>query len=118
MALLDCPECKREYSDQAAACVHCGARNPAHRKPTPLILKLLLGIVVLFVTFIGLGLVLEMADPTSGQRNDDRSAIEYCESEYARLEDDPRMTRGALGLAYGACEKLKDDFRRKWNREP
>src|SRR3954471_21705877 len=32
MALIPCPECKREISDRAAACPHCGvaiAGNPA-----------------------------------------------------------------------------------------
>lgn len=32
MALLACPECGREVSDQAASCPHCGARVTSVRK--------------------------------------------------------------------------------------
>ena len=28
MALIKCEDCKKEYSDKAAACPHCGAPNP------------------------------------------------------------------------------------------
>jgi predicted amidophosphoribosyltransferase len=34
MALINCPECKREVSDQAAACPHCGLPI-ATQKPDP-----------------------------------------------------------------------------------
>ncbi len=33
MALINCPECSREVSDQAAACPHCG--YPLRAKPSP-----------------------------------------------------------------------------------
>jgi len=74
-------------------------------------------IVVLLGLFLGFGAYLS-STPDGKARIKERSAIDYCESEYARLREDPRMTRGALGIAYGACEQMKADYRRKWNREP
>jgi hypothetical protein len=33
MALIPCPECKREISSAASACPHCGFSNPATAAP-------------------------------------------------------------------------------------
>lgn len=57
-------------------------------------------------------------DGRSGERAKERAAIEYCHDNYARLKDDPRLSRGSLGAAYGACEQMEADYRRKWNRNP
>lgn len=35
MALIDCPECKKQISDQAPACIHCGhPMKPVQPAPT------------------------------------------------------------------------------------
>jgi hypothetical protein len=115
---MTCAECGREYSNQAAACVQCGARNPTRTSAGAVLGKIVLVIVGLFVAFMVLGAILVANDPDADARNKDRDAINYCEDTYAQLKDDPRMTQGALGIAYGACEKMKEDYRAKWNREP
>lgn len=75
------------------------------------------GIVALLIIFFVFGDQLSPS-PESQARMKDRAAIDFCESEYDRIKEDPRMSRGALGIAYGACEQMKADYRRKWNREP
>lgn len=36
MALVNCPDCGREVSDMAPACLHCGRPQPGDRPPAPL----------------------------------------------------------------------------------
>lgn len=121
MALITCHECNKQYSSEAATCVHCGATNKDYVKPTSGCMTALLwtvGIVVVgFVILMMFGASIS-STPEGKERSSERFAIEYCEDEYDKLKEDPRMTRGALAIAYGACEKMKDDFRAKWGREP
>ena len=34
MALVQCPECHKEYSDQAKSCIHCGAKTLKQKNKT------------------------------------------------------------------------------------
>ena len=117
MALIGCGECGKEISSEAPACPHCGAPNRAYVKPMGLFSKLLIGAFVLTFLFLGFGCLLA-SSPDGQARSKERDAIEYCESEYERLRENPGTTRGALEIAYGACEMMKREFREKWNREP
>ena len=62
MALIKCPDCGKEFSDQAAACPNCGRPNrlvgPPRARTEGLFLRTLkvggaitLGIAVLFIAF-------------------------------------------------------------------
>lgn len=121
MALIACHECGKQYSSEARRCVHCGAVNKNYVKPTGGFAKFV-GWTVLIVAGVFVLLMIWGASITSTpegkERSDARFAIEYCEDQYEKLKQDPRMSQGALGIAYGACEKLKQDFRDKWSREP
>jgi len=61
--MITCQECKKEYSSEAKACVHCGARNP-HRMSGAGKLGVGVAVVVgLFVVFLIIG---TLNSPTSG----------------------------------------------------
>lgn len=52
--LITCPECKREYSSEAKACVHCGAK-PKRMTGAGKFGVFMLVLVALFVAFLVLG---------------------------------------------------------------
>jgi hypothetical protein len=83
-----------------------------------LLAKVILLGLALVIAFLLFGAFIRFTDPSADQRAKERDVISYCESQYIQLKNDPRMSAGALQIAYGACEKLKGDFRRKWAREP
>jgi hypothetical protein len=118
MAMIRCTECGKDFSDQAKACVHCGARNPSFASPGRWLGRIVMGGAILFVILLSYGCLLGAMDPESEARAKDRDVISYCEDQYQEMKDDPRLSKGARGIAYGACEKLKADYRQKWNREP
>lgn len=115
---MTCGECQGHYSSAAAACIHCGAPNQYYRKPIGLFGKLAITLIALFICFIGFGAFLAGGDPTFDERSKASDTISYCESEYKRLQATPGISTGALRIASGACEKLKADYRSRWNREP
>jgi len=53
--VITCAECKKEYSDQAKACVHCGARNSNKMSAGGKFGVAILVIAGLFVAFLVLG---------------------------------------------------------------
>lgn len=121
MALVQCSDCSKEISDQAPTCVHCGAKNPRYKKPTSAVgtfAKWTLWIAVGLVTLLLFYGCSQARTPEGKERSSERFAIEYCEDHAEEVKNDPRMSPGAYRIAYGACEVLKDDFRKKWNREP
>jgi hypothetical protein len=117
MALIACNECSKEYSDQAPACIHCGAKNQGFKKQMgclPILLLCAIGAIA-FVIVIGLFL---SDTPEAKARMKDSDTIDFCESEYARMKEEPGTSTGALRMSYLTCEKMKEDFRAKWRSEP
>lgn len=53
--MITCLECKNEYSEQAKACVHCGARNPMRMSTGGKFGMTILVLVGLFVAFLVIG---------------------------------------------------------------
>lgn len=111
MAIITCPECNKEISDQAKACPHCGAK-----KPTDWFwLKLLLGIPVgLFLLVMLIGSCTPKAGTESDSKAQDRRVIKLCWEEQSRKSLDP----GAARYAAGMCENMERDFRGKYNQNP
>lgn len=105
MALIECPECKKQISDQAAACPGCGARPPKQPKSYAWLWTLL----IMFGGFV-LYSVARGNDPQVAQMRQDRKAYELCMQEMKRSLGNP--------IVAGACEKLRINFRAKYNREP
>lgn len=121
MALVVCTECGNAVSDRAAACPKCGAPVSVQAKHVPekshWLRNTVIAVGVLFFLFLAWGAFIA-GTPEGKQRISERRVIDYCDSETERLKDDPRMTRGALGLHMDACDKLRNDYRAKWGREP
>lgn len=91
--LTTCSECGKQFSDQAPACVHCGAPNAAYQKPIGGAAKFLIATVVAVVVVLG-GLMIIGSDPDVQQRVRDREAYEIC-AELAREQlEDPAATCG------------------------
>lgn len=121
MALEVCTECGNSVSDRAAACPKCGAPVSTKAKyvpePSHWIRNTVCLAAILFGGFLLWGFMLA-GTPEGKERIKMRDAIEYCDSQTTRLKDDPRMSAGAVGLHMDACDKLRNDYRAKWSREP
>lgn len=127
MAMIACPECSKEVSSAAVACPSCAypvssspvARKYAQPAPKPesagmgTFAKILLWIVGLFVAFIAFGAMVG-SSPEAKERAEERRTIEYCWDEQKKKSLAPDTQR----FVAGACERLEDDFRKKWNRNP
>lgn len=105
MALIECRECKKQISDQAAACPGCGARPSKEPKSY----AWLWTILILFGGFV----VYSWArgnDPAVAAMRQDRQAYELC----------LKTMRESLGnpIVKGACEQMRTKFRDKYKREP
>lgn len=121
MALITCHECKNKLSSEAATCPTCGAPNRWYESPSSRLLKLAgwgaLAVVALLAGFLFWGYTLS-STPEGKERSKLRDAIWYCDKEYDRMARNPSTTPGMLVMHRAACEKLKDDFRQRWGREP
>lgn len=118
MALIKCAECGNDYSEQAKACVHCGARNP-NKTSAGTVIGYVIGLGAIIVGgFLAYGCMRLNTDPDAQASATERDAIAYCESEYARLKERQSMDPAALQLASDTCDMMKVDYRHKWNREP
>lgn len=131
MAMVKCRECGRDISDQAASCPGCGA--PLYRAPVSVAAgnstgrQLALAVVLLgFLAILFLGLMAFLGRSSNGSpgvgsvstQQHEREVVEYCREDYAKKKDDPRLDRNALSIVYAACEKLENDYRAKWGRDP
>jgi hypothetical protein len=121
MALINCHECGKEYSSEAPACVHCGAKNASYVKPTSGCLRLFGwgagGALVVVVLLMMYGARVA-STPEGAERIKARDVIDYCEKEAEKARTDPRMSQTAVQIATGACDVLREEYRRKWNRQP
>lgn len=129
MALVDCRECQKEISDQAAACPHCGApvKNLQRQQTVNKKSGFLRWTFRVFLGFIGLSFILVLiaqatsdhtADISSSnefsQRTTEREAIAMCWKDQERKSHDPSYAR----VIASVCEKMENDYRTKWRREP
>jgi hypothetical protein len=76
---------------------------------------LIIAAVVVLVFF------LTVSGPSDGEaqtRARERHAVEYCESEYERMNADRQYTPDVLRFHSLTCKKMRDDFQAKWGRAP
>ena len=107
--MITCPECKAEYSDQAKACIHCGAKNPKKMSGGSKFGIFALVIIGLFIAFLVIG---NMAyDPKEHALSD---AIARCRKD----ENDQLLSIGARRLARDACEMLAQRYKDNYGRAP
>ncbi|MCO1335350.1 hypothetical protein MO867_13510 [Microbulbifer sp. OS29] len=97
--LIQCKECSNEYSDQAQACIHCGARNPnktsTGRKA---------GVAMLSLLGIAAGLLVLgnlIYDP-------EKDALQRALIECRKAQDDPLLTTEARRMARTACDEMEN----------
>ncbi|WP_213664288.1 zinc ribbon domain-containing protein [Stutzerimonas stutzeri] len=105
MALIECPECKKQISDQAKVCPGCGAKAPREPKSY----AWLWTILILFAGFVWYSVV-SGNDPKTKQMRVDRQAYQWCMDEMKKSLNNP--------IVAGACAKMRTEFRAKYNREP
>ena len=109
MALIACPECNAQVSNQAKACPSCGATPPKPRKSRAL-LYALLGLPIIFLAW-GFSL---SSDPYAEAKYQARESISTCWNEQKRQS----MTPSEARFIAGACEKMERDFRTKYGHSP
>lgn len=78
-----------------------------------MIKKILLIAGALLVSFLAYGFYLSNT-PAGKERGRERDVIASCWQEQERES----LTSAEASLTASACEKLEDDFRRKWSRDP
>jgi hypothetical protein len=108
--MITCTECGKEYSDQAKACVHCGAPNTTKSGGC---LKAVLGLVAMVVVFaiIVIALRAYTVDP---QEVIDSEAIKECR----KTENDELLDIGARRLARDACDLMEKQYNEKYGHAP
>ena len=111
MAIILCRECKKEISDTASSCPHCGA--VAHKPAKTGLLLLLLAPVGLLVVFLGFGAI-KANTPEGKEKSKLRTAIELCWSEAKKQSNTPSQAR----FVAGACEQMEADFKAKFRVDP
>lgn len=123
MAIIFCTECSGKISDTAATCPHCGAPGPtpapapavdsqtATAKKSGGIWKWIFGVPVgLFVLMIIYGSLI-----SNPERIHDRNVYETCMDS---LKSDDRARSGNGAFIGGVCEKMRNDFIKKYGTTP
>lgn len=107
MALITCKECSTEVSSEAKTCPKCGVRV----KPASKVWMWVLGVpVAVFLVFAVIG----ANNPQAEAKHRDRQVYELCVSD----ANDPLRSSSFREASRSMCEKLRDDFRAKYGREP
>nr|CAP47954.1 putative integron gene cassette protein [uncultured bacterium] len=106
--LIECPECSKEYSDQASRCVHCGARNPNKMGPALKLATFAMAGVCVVLALILAGM---QADPAKQQARD---AISLCREGQA----DELLDIETRRFVRATCDKMEQDFVRKYGHKP
>lgn len=108
--MINCTECGKEYSDQAKACVHCGAPNVAKSGGC---LKAAIGLVVMVVLFAIFVIALR-AYTLDPQEMIDSEAIKECRN----TENDELLSIEARRLARDACDLMEKRYNEKYGHAP
>lgn len=108
--MIACKECGKEYSDQAKACVHCGAPNATKSGGC---LKAMIGLVVMVVVFVMIVIALRAytLDPEEAIKSE---AIKECR----KTENDELLDIGARRLARDACDLMEKQYNEKYGHAP
>lgn len=116
MALKTCHECGKQYSSEAKACIHCGARNGSHRGLGYYVSRFALVAGLLVVGFIAVGaLLLSQVPPEQREaKRRDREAIELCREQ----QNDELSDLSTRRMIREACDKMASNFRATYGVDP
>lgn len=106
MALIECHECKREISDAAKACPHCGAKKPKSRA----LLYAIIGIPVIFFTW---AMVREPGAEEVAMTHS-RNVISKCWEGQAAKSNSASESQAIAAM----CENFEREFFSKYGRKP
>ena len=111
MAMKKCPDCGKEYSTSAKACVHCGApnRDSPGRKAGRAVGVVALSLFGVFALMIVYG-ALVARTPEAKERRIDRAAIEVCDQMSGAQKGQRSFNP--------TCAEMRSRFREKWGRNP
>lgn len=109
--MINCKECGKAYSDQAKACIHCGARNPTHTGGG--CLKAIIGLVVMVVLFAVFVVAIRMYtfDPKEAS---EREMIMACRN----VQNDTANGIEARQTAREACDLMEQKYTAKYGHGP
>jgi ribosomal protein L40E len=107
--MIKCPECEKDYSDQAKSCVHCGARNPTKMGGCLKAATIGMALLALFLAFLLFGNL-----AVNPEKQADRDAIDLCRE----AEQDQLLDLGARRLARQACDMMERRFTEKYGHNP
>lgn len=106
MSLTKCAECGHQISSKATACPQCGAK-PVRTRWWLVIPGMLVAAFLIFA-------LINPSTPEDEERIKQRTAIEFCWQEHERKSLDP----GTKRFVASACERMENEFRRRFRREP
>ena len=112
MAIMACVECKKDVSDTAGSCPHCGAKVP--RSGLGWFGKTVIGLGSAFALVMFIGSCAQRNDPDYEARLRDQRVYEMCIKDRDEAKWNPSRQQ-AIGYM---CEGLRLDFKNKWKREP
>ena len=107
--LITCAECKKEYSDQAKQCVHCGARNPNKMSGGLKFATIIMALVCVLLALILIGNTVYDPEQDAAQQ-----AIASC----GDLVDDELLSINARRLARDTCDRMEQRYKEKYGHAP
>jgi hypothetical protein len=107
MALAPCRECGAEISTEAKTCPKCGVTLKRKRRIWPWVLA---------SPFIAFGALLAIGAMSGlpSEKSRARSAIALCWDEQGKKSN----SAGGAQFIAGACERMEQDFRARFNANP
>lgn len=108
MALITCPECGNQVSTDAKSCPKCGARTKPKSKALYWIIGTPLGLLIL------LAIIGSNPSPETAEKRQARAVYELCVSD---MKDELRSREFREASRY-MCERLRDDFVKKYGVQP
>ncbi|WP_346430302.1 zinc-ribbon domain-containing protein [Cupriavidus basilensis] len=108
---MKCSECHADVSDKAAACPKCGNKiSGAGKHSGKALLWVAGGLAALFV----IGAIVQGERPEAKEEHKLRLALELCRKE----QNDDLKSISERRLVRGACDRIRDEYIQKYNRNP
>jgi hypothetical protein len=115
MAMTTCAECKAEISDQAAACVKCGAPLPEPPAPPSNFWAFFGPISIVGACVVA---VLYFAGVFKGGPPDERSRLSRAVTECWSVQAQKSNDLGTARFAARLCEQMEKDFVARFGHRP